>query len=284
MATSPDGYAADFLPIDVALPSPATAQVVRELTYTHFTVLLDPERRFAVSTGVNIDGSMPREIDRTDDWHLDPRVPATEQAAEDVYRSNDLDRGHLVRRRDPVWGDKAIAAKANEETFVYTNAAPQVGDFNQGKELWSGLEDFVLAYARAYRQRISVFTAPVLTLDDPPYRGILIPRQFWKIAAWTTDDGSVLAASGYLLDQTPQLNDIDLAEARARAAGAGDPPPLGPYRTYQVPVSDVAELTGLKLGQLVAADRFATAAVPHGTTDGDHPGWIRLKGREDIVL
>ncbi|MCU1556575.1 MAG: endonuclease [Microbacteriaceae bacterium] len=281
MATSSDGYAADFLPIDVALPVPAATKVVRELTYTHFTVLLDPDRRFAVSTGVNIDGASPLDIDRTDDWHLDPRVPATEQAGEGIYRSNDLDRGHLVRRRDPVWGDRATAAKANEQTFVYTNAAPQAGDFNQGKELWSGLEDFVLAYSRAYRQRISVFTAPVLTADDPPYRGILIPRQFWKIAAWTTENDSVLAASGYVLDQTPQLDDIDLAGVRATA---GDPPPLGPYRTYQAPISDIAGLTDLELEQLVAADRFATGTAPHGITDGDHPAWIRLRGRGDLIL
>jgi endonuclease G len=65
-----------------------------------------------------------------------------------------------------------------------------------------------------------------------------------------------------VLDQTPQLDDIDLAEARA--AAVGDPPPLGPYRTYQVPISDIAELTGLELGQLIAADRLATAPVPTG--------------------
>ncbi len=283
MATTSSGYAADFLPIVVALPAPAVTTIERELTYTHFTVLLDPARRFAVSTGVNIDGSSPLDIDRTDDWHLDARIPASEQAGEDIYAANDLDRGHLVRRRDPVWGDQSTAARANEETFVYTNAAPQAGHFNQGKELWSGLEDFVLAYARAYRQRISVFTGPVLHADDPPYRGIQIPRQFWKIATWTTAEGGrALAASGYVLDQTPQLDDIDLAEARA--AAVGEPPPLGPYRTYQVPISDIAELTGLELGQLIAADRLATAPIPHGTTDDDHPGWVRLQSRDDIVL
>jgi endonuclease G len=91
----------------------------------------------------------------------------------------------------------------------------------------------------------------------------------------------VLAASGYVLDQTPQLDDIDLAGVRATA---GDPPPLGPYRTYQAPISDIAGLTDLELEQLVAADRFATGTAPHGITDGDHPAWIRLRGRGDLIL
>ena len=40
----------------------------------------------------------------------DPRIPADQQQNNDMYRSangnpNPLDRGHLVRRLDPCWGD-----------------------------------------------------------------------------------------------------------------------------------------------------------------------------------
>lgn len=54
---------------------------------------------------------------------------------------NDLDRGHLVRRRDPVWGSTTVAAQANLDTFHLTNAAPQVAAFNQDKALWAGMEN-----------------------------------------------------------------------------------------------------------------------------------------------
>lgn len=119
------GFDPQFLGVEAPLPvAPAGRPVVR-LDYTHFTVLLDPVRKLAAATGVTIDGGSLVDLERGDDWHLDPRVPATEQAGPDVYAGNDLDRGHLVRRRDPVWGDAATAARANEETFVYTNAAPQ---------------------------------------------------------------------------------------------------------------------------------------------------------------
>ena len=102
----------------------------------------------------------------SDDWHLDERVPADEQAGPELYARNDLDRGHLVRRRDPVWGADAEARQANYDTFSYANAAPQAADFNQSKELWNGLEDHVLAYAETNELRLSVFTGPVFADDD----------------------------------------------------------------------------------------------------------------------
>jgi endonuclease G len=267
------GYSPDFLAVPVALPAPRQPTV--PLDYTHFTVLLDPARRLAAATAVNIDGGALVDLARGDDWHLDDRVPASDQTGEEVYARNDLDRGHLVRRRDPVWGDDA--ERANSDTFCFTNAAPQAADFNQSKELWLGLEDYLLGYAEVYDERLSVFTGPVLAPDDPPYRGVRIPRRFWKVAAWARDTpaGPVLAATAYLLDQTPLLDDIDLA-APPRP---GEAPPLGPFRTFQVPVSDVAELTGLDLGDLVAADALPVAA-PVRVDDG----WIALVEPRDIRL
>nr|BFF13073.1 hypothetical protein GCM10025699_43760 [Microbacterium flavescens] len=179
------GYDPDFLAARVPLPGTGGRRV-RELPYEHFTVLLDPARRLAALTAVNIDGSSLVDLARGDDWHYDERVPEAEQCGPEVYARNDLDRGHLVRRRDPVWGPDADAARANLDTFSFTNAAPQAAGFNQSDELWLGLEDHVLAYAEAWRQRISVLTAPVLSPDDAPYRGIRIPRSFVKIAAWAT--------------------------------------------------------------------------------------------------
>jgi len=269
------GYDAGFLPIDVALPE--SDGVVRELDYEHFTVLLNPERRLAAATAVNIDGAVLLDLGRGDDWHLDPRVAETEQAGEALYTRNDLDRGHLVRRRDPVWGAPEVAARANLDTFVYTNAAPQAAGFNQSKELWVGLEDHVLEYARAWRQRISVFTGPVFAAADPLYRGVRIPRLFWKVAAWATDGGSQLAAAGYVLDQTPQLDDVDLGTARALAAG--DPPPLGPFRTFQVPVIEIERMTGLGMPALAGAD--VLAPVPGARPSGE---WVELRSVADIRL
>ncbi|OZB82405.1 DNA/RNA non-specific endonuclease [Microbacterium sp. 13-71-7] len=259
-----DGYEPGFLSTPVPLPRPE--RDVRELAYPRFTVLLDPARRLAAATGVNIDGTTLRDLPRSGEWRLDPRVGEDEQTGPAVYARNDLDRGHLVRRRDPGWGEVSAARAAMEATFVYPNAAPQAARFNQGPELWLGLEDHVLTYAEATAQRISVFTAPVLADDDPPYRGILIPLRFWKIAAWKT--AGALAAAGFVLDQSDLVDTRDGLLATA---------PLGGFRTFQVPIAEIAALSGVDVGPLAAADAL--------TTRGVRPvEWRPLRSADDIVL
>ncbi|WP_254409755.1 DNA/RNA non-specific endonuclease [Streptomyces sp. AC495_CC817] len=258
-----DGYDSAFLTAPVPLPRPAVETT--RLDYPRFSVLLDPGRRLAAATAVNIDGATLRDLPRSGEWKLDPRVDDELQSGPAVYARNDLDRGHLVRRRDPGWGDAADAREAMAATFFYPNAAPQAAGFNQSKELWLGLEDHVLTYAEATDQRLSVFTAPVLADDDPPYRGIRIPLRFWKVAAWTGPEG--LSAAGFVLDQS------ELVDTRDGLLAA---PPLGAFRTFQVPVSEIAQLTGADLGPLVEADVLGT---PAARADG----WRMLRSPGDIV-
>ncbi|MFD2794197.1 DNA/RNA non-specific endonuclease [Promicromonospora vindobonensis] len=296
------GYDAEFLGFTV--PLPVSPVEVRVLDYTHFSVLLDPGRRLAAATACVVDGATLLALRRTGRWRLDARVPTGEQAGSDLYSGNPLDRGHLVRRLDPVWGDAETATRANHDTFTYTNAAPQVNRFNQSKELWNGLEDHVLAYAAAHDHRIAVQTGPVFAADDPPYRGVRIPRLFWKVVAWVgpgrasgggvADAGpGVLQATAFVLDQTPQLEDAQLHEITTQALARDEIPPLGPFRTYQVPVGDVAALTRLGLGPLPAAD---VLAVPPPTPSGSRPtditihrlprarAWSEIRTRDQIAL
>jgi len=259
------GYDVDFLGLPVPLPTPLGDQEVRELTYPRFTVLIEPERRLAVATGVNIDGEALLDLERRGEWDLDDRIPASEQAGPTVYADNDLDRGHLVRRRDPGWGTVAQAREATAATFFYTNAAPQAAGFNQSKELWLGLEDHVLGYADATDQRLSVFTAPVLAPDDPPYRGIRVPRRFWKVVAWSPARGE-LAAAGFLLDQSELIDTSEGAVA-----------PLGAFRTFQVPIRDLEQLAGVDFGPLTAADVLETPTARPAA-------WKPLDAPSDIVL
>lgn len=253
------GYDAGFLGVTVQLPVAATA--IRVLDYTHFSVLLDPVRRLAVATACTVDGATLRPVPRSGRWRLDSRVPPDEQVGSGLYSGNALDRGHLVRRLDPVWGDAETAARANHDTFTYPNSAPQVNRFNQSKELWNGLEDHVLRYAAAHEHRTAVHTGPVLAADDPLYRGIRIPRLYWKVVAWIGPAGA-LRSTAFVLDQTPQLDAAHLYAITAQALARDEVPPLGPFRTYQVPVHDVAALTRLGLGRLPGADVLALAGPP----------------------
>ncbi|MFJ4268522.1 DNA/RNA non-specific endonuclease [Paenarthrobacter nicotinovorans] len=270
------GYDRDFLRARVELPSPSATTIL--LDYTHFSVRFRAARKLAAIVGVNISGSELNPLAREGTWHFDDRVPKEQQAGPDVYKNNAFDRGHLVRRLDPVWGDQATAKKANQDTFVFTNAAPQVDDFNQGKELWVGLEDHVLEHADTFDAKLSVFTGPVLLDDDPPYRGVQVPRKFWKIAVWTND--AKLGAAGFILDQSPLLGKVELKKAITERLLDGEPPPLGPFRTFQVPIGDIADLTGLSLNRLTNADRLASGQRELGKA----PKAIRLESMEQIRL
>ncbi|MFF0750515.1 DNA/RNA non-specific endonuclease [Streptomyces sp. NPDC004267] len=269
------GYDETFLgpAVPLALPARAAVQTVT-LPYTHFTVVFRPDRRLAASTAVCIEGAqLLEDVPRDDAWAYDPRLPREQQSGEDIYRDNHFDRGHLVRRLDPVWGAAGVADAANADTFHFTNAAPQMDVFNQGKELWQGLENYLLENAAQFDRKLVVLTGPVLHDSDPPYRGIQVPLRFWKVVAFMQD--GALAATAYVLDQSPDLSrDADRAFAGAKA---GDPPPLGPFRTYQVPVSDVAEITELEFGPLPDVDLMPPARSPEDR-------WRRLESYEDIQM
>ncbi|GHG18306.1 DNA/RNA non-specific endonuclease [Streptomyces zaomyceticus] len=269
------GYDEAFLGPVVPLPLPARDSVGTViLPYTHFTVVFRPDRRFAASTAVCIEGRELREdVPRHDVWRFDPRLPEEQQAGDEIYRNNSLDRGHLVRRLDPVWGPSALAVRADADTFHFTNAAPQADVFNQGRQLWQGLENYLLDHAADHDRKLTVLSGPVLHDSDPPYRGIQVPMRFWKVAAFLQD--GVLAAAAYVLDQSPDLSRD--AERALAGATTGAPPPLGPFRTYQVPVSDVAEITELEFGPLPDVD-----VMP--PTRGPEERWRRLESYADIVL
>jgi endonuclease G len=267
----------------VPVPGLATPDATVLLHYRHYSVLFRPDRRFAAVTALAMDGAKLVQIDRESDrWLFDPRLPRDQQAGTAIYDDNDFDRGHLVRRTAAVWGDTlAEAQRANDDTFYWTNAAPQAGAFNKGKALWLGLEDFVQRHAARFDRKLLVLAGPVLDPRDPPYRGIRVPLRFWKVVVFVQD--GALAATGYLLDQTPLVD--DLGAALDEAAAAGEPPPLGAFRTFQVPIADIASLGGIVLDQLAAVDRMpvppADVAPQPGQAAG---GWVELQSLSDIVL
>src|SRR5918994_890219 len=201
------GFDEDFLGQSVPLPGLAGVETVR-LPYTHFSVLMRLDKRLAAVTGLGIDGSKLMDLDRSGiSWRLDPRLREDQQTGERVYARNAIDRGHLVRRASAVWGDtRAEAARANEDTFHYTNAAPQAAKFNQGLELWLGMEDYLQEHAADNRRRLVVFTGPIFSDLDPVYRGVDIPLRYFKVAVLIHE--GELAATGYVVDQTPQLAEL----------------------------------------------------------------------------
>jgi endonuclease G len=264
------GYDPDFLGISLPLPRLTVEAGLASppLPYHHFSVVMQKRRKLALFTAVNIDGASADQPRRDRDvWILDPRLPATEQTGEEVYRDNDLDRGHLVRRLDPAWGPQSLAAV--DDTFHFTNCTPQHHDFNAGQTHWLGLEDYVLQNAVTSGLKVAVLSGPVLDDADPAYRGVALPLQYWKIVAMVRIDGKP-SVTAYLLSQKSLLDEFRTARTSGQLPESFS---YGGYRTFQVPVRRIADLTGLDLASFVAADpleRLETTGLPRELVQVEH--------------
>ncbi|MEH3120758.1 MAG: DNA/RNA non-specific endonuclease [Sphingomonas phyllosphaerae] len=252
------GYAADFLgdfyvswpsligsAVDDLLAVPSSRQ--NRLDYTHFSVAMSRARRMAVFVGVNIDGNNSISIPRSDDrWSLDGRIALDAQLGEELYTDNALDRGHLVRREDPNWGEDA--STANEDTFHFTNCAPQMAGFNQ--KTWLSLETYILANTRRWQERATVFSGPIFKDDDRVYRGARIPTAFWKVVAFLSDE-HLPSATAYMIDQRAELGGLEAA--------------FGAFKTYQRSVQSIAQATSIDFSPLARFDGFSNEENATGT-------------------
>lgn len=256
-----DGYDRGFLGSELPLPklSPEQQKQVApllsdptqsELKYTHFSIVMSKMRRLPFLTAVNIDGANLKSVARKDSWVLDNRIAHEHQLGQAAYVNNDLDKGHMVRRLDPVWGDNAV--QANADTFAYTNAALQHKDLNR-KE-WVALEDHILTHARTTDQKMTVFTGPVLSSDDPVFDNgdrlsppAQIPQQFWKVAVWNNPTEG-LQGTAFVLSQEELIDSADHRDGRF------DP---GRFEMYQVPISELQQMTGIDFGPIADAEKHS---------------------------
>lgn len=141
-----------------------------------------------------------------------------------------------------------MVEQANADTFHFTNCSPQMAGFNQKN--WLDLENYLLDNTRRWRARATVFSGPVFADDDPIYRGVPIPRAFWKVVAFLGEDGKP-SATAYMIDQSAELGRLTAL--------------FGRFRTYQRSVLHIERLTGLDFGELSNYDGFSNEERATGT-------------------
>lgn len=245
------GYDVNFLDTPVEPPEateePATGGELVTLDYAHFSLRMHPTRRLAWWVAWNVDGLrlFPSEsISRSgQSFRLDPRIDAVAQTGEQAYADNDLDRGHVARRSDLLWGTLDEAQRANSDSFFFTNITPQMADFNQSGRggVWGLLENAVLGLDGLEDRRLSVFGGPVLNPDDPLYRGIVqLPIEHWKIVIYRLE-GELRYKSFVLTQNLGGLQPVV-------------PEFLEDFDTYLVPLSVLEQRTALTFSSLRTLD------------------------------
>lgn len=261
------GYDADFL--GATLAPPESREEGSRLDYTHFSVSMNAQRRLAWWAAWHIDGDrlLPGDsITRSGiRFRPDPRLPLTSQTLEEVYSDNRLDRGHLARRADLLWGALDEARAANSDSFFFTNITPQMDDFNQGGlgGSWGLLEAAILSEEGLVPRRLTLFGGPVLAADDPPYRDLVqVPREYWKVIAYRMEEE--LRFRCFLLTQ--QIDPV-------RGAAPGY---LDTFDAYALSLTDLESRTGLSfpgLHESMSAFDVESPSRPEVVTDARLLTW-----------
>lgn len=237
-----------------------------ELLYTHFSTKQSRSRRQPLFSAVNIAGDRSvRGVERTDVWRRDPRIPLEVQIHRESYgNASDglFSRGHMTRREDPNWGDKETAKQADADTFHVTNASPQQQSFNAG--LWLALESYILENVDQQDIRASVITGPIFRDEDPVYKGVKVPRDFWKIVVYRHPELNELTALAYTRSQASSL-----PRRRTERFVFGD------FEDTQVSIASLQEDTGLDLSHFLPLDALR---------DADPRMTVRLSSAQDAYL
>lgn len=278
-----------------------------ELRYHHFSVAMNRRRKLAFVCACNINGASAKKVNRrtkqvtplvpddpdlesfeeesgaeAESWRADPRLGPAAQTG-DIYEKQKVagfprptdpariarifQRGHLVRRLDPVWGSDEVALEAEADTFHWTNCAPQVGFFNQGTaargqpgtargRLWRAAENYVLRNAVAEDQRVTCFTGPIFEDRDREFRGVKVPGRFFKIVVWA--EKGELRSLALLVDQRPVISvwpeSLGAEGVQVEPAEAfGDADELDKVQDFLSTVEEVEQLTRLDFGDAVRA-------------------------------
>ena len=172
-----------------------------------------------------------------DVWRRDTRILAEYQIENWYYASDKFDRGHLTRREGLEFGDDPQAALISaSDTCHWTNCTPQHERFNQNKEIWQGIERYILE-SSIYNNHINaqIITGSILDGGDPEYRNFQYPLQFWKIVAALDSKGS-LFATAYLAGQEEVIAQFEIEITEV---------PFGAYKTFQTKIAEIERLTGL---------------------------------------
>jgi endonuclease G len=279
------GYDPQFIGVRLPVPVAATAVVRNDLIgadgtriahYTHFSLSMRKSRRLPAFVAWNIHGEITKPASKSASWQLDPRVPAEVQIDNALYEGTVFDRGHIAKREDLLWGGADLAARANDDSFCYTNATPQHEKFNRlAPALWKSLEDEIFRQVDVADSRIALVGGPIFSPQDRPFLPpgapagfvpVLIPRQFFKVVAYRDEDDDRVKAMAFRLSQESLLG----GRTDAAASGRLD---LAKFHMYQVDIAVIEALTGLSMAAFRRLDTKAAheRLAPKRLRQSDRP-------------
>lgn len=93
------------------------------------------------------------------------------------YAKSKYNIGHLANSADMLWD-----VQVEEDSFILSNMAPQLPEFNRG--IWKKLEDRTRGWAISRQHTLLIYTGPIYDAAQDPVIGVgrvTVPHAFFKI-------------------------------------------------------------------------------------------------------
>ena len=95
--------------------------------------------------------------------------------------------------------------------------------------------------------KIAVFNGPIFSDNDPVFRGVQVPLEFWKLVVWRNEKNK-LKATAFKLSQANVVGDIDFEALDFDKDMA--------FQEFQCSIQSLSELTQLDFKAFLKYDTF----------------------------
>ncbi|RYZ77141.1 MAG: DNA/RNA non-specific endonuclease [Proteobacteria bacterium] len=210
---------------DGELPAPSSCVVKKRIAYT---ICMDTKTHLALWVAYRLTkaGVTSEANQRKNNWRTDPDFP---WLTSKVYSKSGFDKGHLAPAED-----FESSLQAMNESFYYSNSAPQVETFNRG--IWQKAEKAARELALTHESAL-IASGPVIERGLPPFRdAAVVPRRFWKAVLVVSNSNGVISSPTPAVPRLHANAWIIPTDAKSKD--------LAPYT---VSVDEVERVTGLDL-------------------------------------
>ena len=157
---------------------PTSAQL-RELCFSSFAILHSGQTKTPVFVAQRLNRQLlnnTQNVDRTDKFYEEARLPKAERATLADYRGSGFDRGHMAPAGD------MNTAEGMAQSFSLANMVPQDANLNRGP--WNKMEQDTRKYVRRAKGDVYVFTGSFYNNPRPSTIGkgrVAVPSHLYKV-------------------------------------------------------------------------------------------------------
>ena len=231
---------------------------INQVNYRNYSFVYDADALVANWVAYPLcDLYTKKTVQRTDAWAPDPFVEtqAIYYRAGDIYNNGVAGSAVYNRGHQLPSADRLASTKMNEQTFYFTNIAPQLADkaFNAG--IWEDLENAVRTWSSSSNSTDTLYVVTGCMVDKPiEYRKdnngkqVPVPNGFFKTLL-RLSKGSYIGAAFYFDHKSYQGQPVTLKE-------------------FAMSIKDLEEKTGFNFFVNLPADKSAAikAEDPTGNT------------------